>query len=98
MNNYTVDFQDRGTVVVDLKSGKTQAVVNYPELKDEIALPIRYSVTSLDEKLLGAVTSYLPERNRVMMRNGNESSTLIIGGNEELILKTGARKYDIGKL
>ena len=31
------------------------------------------------------------------MRNGGEHSTLIIGGNEELILKTGNRRYDIGK-
>ncbi|MHA1865243.1 MAG: AAA family ATPase [Candidatus Heimdallarchaeaceae archaeon] len=98
MNNYTVDFQDRGAIVVDLENGQAQAVVNYPELKDEIALPVRYPVTSLDEKLLGTVSSYLPERNRVMMRNEGKSSTLIIGGNEELILKTGSRRYDIGRL
>jgi len=98
MINYTVDFQDKGAIVVDLENNQTQAVINYPELKDEIALPVRYPVTSLDEKLLGTVSSYLPERNRIMMRNGDKSSTLIIGGNEELILKTGSRRYDIGKL
>ncbi|MEK6733921.1 MAG: hypothetical protein AABY27_02305, partial [Pseudomonadota bacterium] len=98
MNNYTVDFQDRGALVVDSEKGQVQAVVNYPELKDEIALPVHYPVTSLDEKLLGTISSYLPERNRVMMRNGSQSSTLIIGGNEELILKTGTRRYDIGSL
>lgn len=98
MNNYTIDFQDKGAVIVDLENGQTQAVVNYPELKDEIALPVRYPVTSLDEKLLGTISSYLPERNRVMIKNGNESSTLIIGGNEELILKAGSRRYDIGRL
>ncbi len=96
--NYTIDFQDRRAVVVDLENGQTRAVVNYPELRDEIALPVRYPVTSLDEKLLGTVSSYLPERSRVMMRNGNQSSTLIIGGNGELILKKGSRRYDIGKL
>lgn len=98
MNNYAIDFQERGAIVVDLKDGKTQAVVNFPELKEEIALPVRYPVTSLDDKLIGAVSSYLPERNRVHMRNGSESSTLIIGGNEELILKTNTRRYDIGKV
>src|SRR3989344_2397468 len=98
MNSYTVDFQDGGAVIVDLENGQVQAVVNYPELREEIALPIRYPVTSLDERLLGTVSSYLPERQRVMMGNGNQSSTLIIGGNRELILKTGSRKYDIGKL
>lgn len=102
MNNYTVDFQDKGAVVmhINLEEDRVKqiAVINYPELKDEIALPVRYPVTSLDEKLLGTISSYLPERNRVMMRNGSESSTLIIGGNEELILKTGSRRYDIGKL
>lgn len=97
MNNYTIDFQERGAVVVDL-DGQAQAVVNYPELKDEISLPVRYPVTSLDEKLIGTVSSYLPEKNRIMMRNGTESSTLIIGGNGELILKTGSRRYDIGKM
>ncbi len=98
MNNYTVDFQDKGAVVVNLENNQAQAVINYPELKDEIALPTRYQVTSLDEKLLGTVSSYLPERNRIIMRNGDINSTLIIGGNEELILKTGSRKYDIGRL
>ena len=97
MNNYTIDFQERAAVVVDLKNGQAQAVVNYQELKDEIALPVRYPVTSLDEKLLGTISSFLPERNRVMMKNGGEHSTLIIGGNEELILKAGSRRYDIGK-
>ena len=86
MNNYTIDFQERAAVVVDLQSGQAQAVVNYQELKDEISLPVRYPVTSLDEKLLGIISSFLPERNRVMMKNGGEHSTLIIGGNEELIL------------
>ncbi len=98
MNNYTIDFQDRGAVVVDLENGQAQAVVNYPELRDEIALPVHYPVTSLDEKLLGTISSYLPERKRVMMRNGNQSSTLIVDGNEELILKTRTRRYDIGRL
>jgi len=96
--NYAIDFQDRGAVVVDLKNGQSQVVVNYPELKEEIALPVRYPVTSLDEKLIGTISSYLPERNRIMIRNGSGNSTLIIGGNEELILKTGSGRYDIGKM
>ncbi|MBI2044859.1 AAA family ATPase [Candidatus Pacearchaeota archaeon] len=98
MNNYAVDFQDKRAVVVNLEDGQAQAVVNYPELKEEIALPVRYIVTSLDDRLLGTISSYLPERNRVMMRNGDQNSILIIGGNEELILKTGSRRYDIGRL
>jgi len=98
MNNYTIDFQDRGAVVIDSERGQVQAVVNYPELKEEIDLPVRYPVTSLDEKLLGTISSYLPERNRIIMKNGNQNSTLIIGGNEELILKTESRRYDIGRL
>ncbi len=98
MNNYTVEFQDRGAVVVDLENGQAQAVVNYPELRNEIAIPVRYPVTSLDGRLLGTISSYLPERDRIMIGNGAQSSTLIIGGNEELILKTGSRRYDIGKL
>jgi len=61
-------------------------------------LPVRYSVTTLDDKLVGTISSFLPERNRIMMRNGGEVSTLIIGGNEELILRAGDRRYDIGKV
>lgn len=98
MNNYTIEFQDKGAVVVDLKNRQIQAIVDYPELKDEIALPVCYPVTSSDEKLLGIISSHLPERGRVMMRNGRDSSTLIIGGNEELILKSGDRRHDIGRL
>lgn len=98
MNKYTIDFQARAAVVVDLKDNQTRAVVNYPELKDEIALPVRYPVTSLDEKLIGTISSDMPARGRIMMKNGSGSSTLIIGGNEELILLTGSRKYNIGKI
>jgi hypothetical protein len=96
MNSYTIDYQERGAVIVDSESGETQALVTYPELNSEIALPIRYPITSLEEKLIGTITSFLPERNRVLMRNGDVNSTLIIGGNKELILKTGSRRYDIG--
>jgi MoxR-like ATPase len=98
MNNYAIDFQDKAAVVVDLANQETQAMVNHPELKPEIALPVRYSVTTLDDHLIGTVSSFLPERNRIIMRNGGDVSTLIIGGNEELILKTKDKRYDVGKV
>jgi len=97
MNNYAIDFQDKAVVIVDLQDGKPQAVVNHQELKDEISIPIRYSVTSLEDKLIGTISSFLPERNRIQMKNESEHSALIIGGNEELILKTEDRRYDISK-
>jgi MoxR-like ATPase len=97
MNNYAIDFQKKAAVVVDLQDSNTKAVINYQDLKDEIDIPVRYSVTSLDDRLMGTISSFLPERNRIMMKNGSEHSTLIIGGNEELILKTGDKRYDIGK-
>ena len=98
MNNYTIEFQDKAAVVVDLANQEPQAMIHYPELKPEIALPVRYSVTTPDDHLIGTVSSFLPERNRVIMRNGSDVSTLIIGGNGELILKTKDRTYDVGKV
>lgn len=98
MNKYIIDFQDKGAVVFDLNSNESQVVVNYPDLKKEIDLPVRYPITTLDDKLLGTVSSFLPERNRIMMRNSDEVSILIIGGNEELILRTDDTKYYIGKV
>jgi MoxR-like ATPase len=97
MNNYAIDFQEKAAVIVDLLGEKPQAVINYHELKDEISIPVRYPVTSLEDRLIGTISSFLPERKRIQMKNGDEHSVLIIGGNEELILKTENRRYDLGK-
>lgn len=98
MNEYIIDFRGKGVAVSSKGDAKQVASIDCPELKDEIALPVRYPVTSLDKKLLGTINSFMPEKGKVVMRNGNTYSTLIIDGNGELILKANGRKYDIGRM
>ncbi len=97
MPNYVIDFQAKGTVILNKETNNREAVVSHPKLEQEIDLPIKYSVASSNEKLLGTLISFLPERRRIEMKNGSDISTLIIGGNEELILKSEGQKYDVVK-
>jgi len=96
MNEYIIDFQSKGTLVFDKRKNEKTALITNPKLEQEINVPICYPVTSLEDRLIGEVVSFLPERNRVELKNGTETSTLIIGGNEELILRTKDSKYDVG--
>jgi MoxR-like ATPase len=98
MNEYIIDFQERGIFVYNKTTNAREALVHQPKLEKEIDLPVRYSISTLEDKLLGAVVSYVPERNRVELKNGTESATLIIGGNEELLLKSNGDRYDIGEV
>ena len=98
MNEYIIDFHDKRIVVRTKGDGKQVASIDCPELKDEVTLPVRYPVTSLDDKLLGTINSFLPEKGRLVIRNGDKRSTLVINGNGELILKISGRKYDVGRM
>ena len=94
---YAIEFQEKAVVVYDTEEQETCAVIRYPRLSAEIELPISYTVTSKDDTLLGKIDSYLPQRQRIIMRNGEDRSTLRIGGNEELILTFNDTRYDIEK-
>ncbi len=99
MNKYTIDFQKKACVVIDTASKDTLAIVRYPQLKEEIDLPVKYPVSTKDDKLIGVLHSYFPERKRVTMKNDKPLSTLIIGGNDEIIFETqDKRRYDIGPI
>jgi hypothetical protein len=95
MKKYTIDFQKRGIVIVNGDTKNKEAIIKYPDLGEEIDVPIRYTISSADDRLLGNVNSFIPERNRIEMKNGSKQSTLIIGGNEELILRTEQGRYDV---
>lgn len=100
MAKYMVDFQDRKAVVVDLDSKQSQADIIYPELGDEVTIPIRYRVSAPDtpdSNLTAMVSSYLPERNRIMLSHNESTANLVVEGNNKLTLKTGQRQYDIGR-
>ncbi|MFH1072610.1 MAG: hypothetical protein V1743_04235, partial [Nanoarchaeota archaeon] len=98
MIEYTIFFHERNATILDIKANQPQAVVNLPDLPQEVELPVRYAVEKPDGKLFGAVVSYVPERKRILMRNDAELSTLIIGANDELFLQTGNRRYDISQV
>ena len=48
-----VDFQDKKAVVIDLDSRKPQAEIQYPELADEVTIPIRYKIVTDGNGLAG---------------------------------------------
>lgn len=96
MKTYHLDYQEKGLLISNENKSEI-AIVKYPKLKDEIALPVQYTVIASDGKLIGAVNSYLPDKNRIELRNGDNYSNLIIGGNDELLLKIKDKKFDIGK-
>ncbi|MBS3075027.1 AAA family ATPase [Candidatus Pacearchaeota archaeon] len=98
MAKYMVDFQDKKAVVIDLDSRKPQAEIQYPELADEVTIPIRYKIVTDGNGLAGMISSYLPERNRVMLSHNGSTVNLVIEGNNRLRLKTGTRQYDIGRV
>lgn len=98
MKNYAIDFQKRGLVIVNADTGKKEAVIKYPELGEEISLPIRYTISSADDRLLGNVNSFIPERNRIEMKNGNKQSALIIDGNESSYLGPNREDTMLGSL
>jgi len=98
MKEYAIGFRNRGAMIFDSGESKPAATVSYPELKSEIDLPVRYTVSSLDDRLLGTISSYLPERNRIEMTNGGDISTLIVESNEDLILRVSGTKFDVGRV
>jgi len=101
MAKYMVDFQNKKAVIVDLDSKQPQAHIIYPELGDEVTIPIRYRVSASntpDSNLTAMVSSYLPERNRVMLTYNGSTANLVVEGNNRLRLKTGQRQYDVGRV
>jgi len=96
MTRTLIEFYDDKAVIGEHPRYEKSAIVEFPDLDEEVALPVRYKVASPDGTLSGELTSYFPDRKRIThVRNGTRSD-LFIGENNQMTLQTGEKRFDIG--
>ncbi len=98
MKQYTIAFQEKGVVLVNTDDQGDKVAVKTPTLEDELELPIHYEVSSMqDDSELGIISSHLPEKDRVQLKNGEFLSILTFEDEDHLTLRVNGRKYDIDR-